>query len=189
MLPPLLPLTLLGREIVLSLLYSFTLTSSCSLAHSCPGSEERPDWWEGVGHDCVIPSSLFCVISPPYRKSTFSLLCHALSCTVAAWCVCGRGEVRRVGCPMLSVPGWVSLANSECSLSRPIGFSVNPLLQYSAVKNEGDIFFICFSPVSLFLVLNFIGYHFTSSRIAIMKKMDNNKCWQEWRTGTLLHCW
>ena len=32
-------------------------------------------------------------------------------------------------------------------------------------------------------------YHFTSTRMAIIKKTDANKCWQVWRKiGSLLHC-
>lgn len=123
----------------------FILTSSCSLAHSCPGSVERPNWWEGVGHDCVIPSSLFlCDITSLQEEH---ILCNFSMLSGVQWLPgvrVGGGKVWRVGFPMLSVPGWVSLANSGCSINRPIRFLVNRLLQYGAIKNEGDIFFYLF---------------------------------------------
>lgn len=34
---------------------------------------------------------------------------------------------------------------------------------------------------------NHMRHHFTSRRMAVIKKTDNNKCWQE--IGTILHCW
>lgn len=71
----------------------------------------------------------------------------------------GLGE--GVGYPMLSVPWCVSPANLGGSISRPTGFSADPLLQCSNTKIEGDIL-IPISPVSLsHLILNLDGYHFT----------------------------
>ena len=35
-----------------------------------------------------------------------------------------------------------------------------------------------------------MGYHLTPVRIAIIKTMTNNKCWQGCaEKGTLVHCW
>ena len=88
----------------------------------------------------------------------------------------GLGE--GVGYPMLSVPWWVSLANLGGSISRPTGFSADPLLQCSNTKTEGDIW-IPISPLSLpHLILNLDGYYFTPSRVAVTKNMDNSKCRQ-----------
>lgn len=33
-------------------------------------------------------------------------------------------------------------------------------------------------------------YHFTSTKMAVLEKRDNNKCWHGNREiGTLIHCW
>ena len=35
-----------------------------------------------------------------------------------------------------------------------------------------------------------VRYHFTPTRIAMIKKMDSNNCWQSYgATRALIHCW
>lgn len=157
-------LSLLGRENARSQLCFLTLASSCPLAHFLSGRKSHLTDGKELGMFVLLFLYPSFMRSTSYRKSTFSVLFCNLSCTGAAWCVCDVGGGSR---SMLSVLGWVNVANAGCNISRPAGFSADRLLWYSTSRNEGEAL-ICFSPGSLsYLVLNLCGHLLTCSRMPV----------------------